>query len=365
MTRKDFDTPCLLLDLDQLDRNISFMQETVKKAGKQLRPHAKTHKCSALAERQVAAGATGICAAKLSEARGLMNKGIENILITGPVAGQVKVQKLAQMAAVSPTLMTAIDHPDTAVALNEALKACGTTMKVLLDLDVGLNRTGVPLDRAMDAARHIMGLEQLSLCGIQAYAGQVQHIASFDDRRKASLDSLKGAARIFNRLKEERPECRIFSASGTGTFDIDLEVEEVTELQVGSYVLMDVEYSGIGWQTANPGVQIFPPAMTLLSTVVSASHDKFVTVDAGLKSLYRDGGIPRVIGNPGLNYNWFGDEYGKISTDKGLPLPVLGDQIELVVSHCDPTVNQFDKYVLVRKGKIEGEWTIDLRGCCR
>ena len=158
--------------------------------------------------------------------------------------------------------------------------------------------------------------------------------------------------------------CDIFSGSGTGTFDIDIEIPELTEMQLGSYIFMDAEYLGIEWKT---GSAPFMPALTLLATVVSAGRDGYVTIDAGLKSLYRDGGSPRVVRreSSGWRYEWFGDEYGKIIVPEGTPPPRPGERIELVISHCDPTINLFDRMYAVRNGKVEEIWDIDLRGMSR
>jgi D-serine deaminase-like pyridoxal phosphate-dependent protein len=159
--------------------------------------------------------------------------------------------------------------------------------------------------------------------------------------------------------------CSIFSSSGTGTFDIDLSVPEVTELQVGSYACMDVAYLGIGSAGDPTRFTSFGPALRVLSTVVSRNQKGFVTVDAGLKSLYKDGGVPQVLGPeyPGMTYNWFGDEYGMISCPGNVAPPSLGTVLELVPSHCDPTVNLFDRYYLTRGAEVVDTWPIDLRGC--
>lgn len=363
--KANLETPCLILDLDLLESNIRTMQDAANRAGKNLRPHAKTHKCSALARKQLEAGAIGICAAKLSEAEVLVEKGIENVLITGPVAVDARLDRLVELLTVSSSLTVAVDHPLVVDTLNAKLAAGNMSMDVLLDIDVGLNRTGVAPSRAMAFARHIQGCSQLRLKGIQAYAGQVQHIESYAERTRESLGYLEDAVAIFRQLSAASPDCKVFSASGTGTFDIDTKIGELTELQVGSYVCMDAEYLGIGSAGNASRFVDFAPALRLLTKVVSANHETFVTVDAGLKSMYQHGGIPEVMRpeGGGLEYDWFGDEYGRISSQDPALLLGLGDMLELVVSHCDPTINLFDRYVLTRGEDVEGTWPIDLRGC--
>ena len=360
----DLDTPCLVLDIDILEHNLQKMQRTVTGAGKGLRPHAKTHKCSTLAKKQIAAGALGVCAAKVSEAEALVRAGVEGILITGPVATPHKIERLLDLLAASPALMVVVDHPQSIDLLCDGLRARGLRMDVLLDLDAGLHRTGASLAAAPDLARAILARPELRLRGIQAYAGQVQHIPVYEERQSSSLACLREAAGFFRELQEMAPDCAIFSASGTGTFDIDLDIPELSELQAGSYVCMDAEYLAVGSASDPQRFSAFSPALRLLTTVVSASQPGFVTVDAGLKALYKDGGIPQILDRQsGLEYNWFGDEYGRISSRGSQKLPALGSVLELVTSHCDPTINLFERFHITQGEQVIDTWPIDLRGC--
>jgi len=361
------DTPCLILDLDILEGNLHRMQEIAGSAGKDLRPHAKTHKCSILARKQIETGAIGICAAKVSEAAALAKEGVPGILITGPVATPAKIEKLIDLLQSAPSTMIVVDHPKAIELLSDALRDRGLSMDVLLDIDVGLERTGVAPELAPQLARAILSHENLKLRGIQAYAGQIQHISSFEERKSTSIACLQDAVSVFRELSREIESCTIFSASGTGTFDIDLAVPEITELQLGSYACMDAQYMSIG-SAGDPGrFTAFGPALRLLSSVVSANQRGFVTVDAGLKSLYSDGAIPRVIRpeGKGLVYDWFGDEYGMIKATNEEDLPPLGSVLELIVSHCDPTINLFDRFFITRGDQVVDIWPIDLRGCSR
>jgi D-serine deaminase-like pyridoxal phosphate-dependent protein len=361
----DLDTPCLVLDLDTLERNLQKMQAAVDQSGKNMRPHAKTHKCSSLAKRQIEAGAIGVCAAKISEAEALVKAGLGGILITGPVSTPGKIKRLVEILAGSPSLMTVVDHQDSVALLDASLRERGLSMNVLLDVDVGLHRTGVTPAGALELANYILSCKTLHLRGIQAYAGQVQHIRSYDVRKTASHQCLQEAVPVFRELQSRMETCTIFSASGTGTFDIDLAVPEVTEVQVGSYVCMDTEYFGIGSAENPTRFTSFGPALRLLTTVISANQKGFVTVDAGLKSLYRDGGKPQLIGSEssGMEYNWFGDEYGMISCPDRSTIPPIGTVLELITSHCDPTINLFDCFYLTRGTEVIDTWPIDLRGC--
>jgi len=363
--KADLDTPCLVLDLDVLEENLRRMQEVATRAGKRLRPHAKTHKCSALARQQIAAGAVGVCVAKVSEAEALARAGVGGILITGPVVTAAKIARLVEVLAVTPSLMAVVDHAENVERLAAAVRARGLSLEVLLDLDVGLQRTGVRPAEALALAERVLAHDCLRLRGIQAYAGQVQHIDAYAERERATRASLAEAVPVFRTLQARVQTCDIFSASGTGTFDMDLAIPEITELQVGSYACMDAEYLAIEAAADPAAASPFGPALRLLTTVVSANQPGFVTVDAGLKTLYRHGGVPQVFGsNPaGLTYDWFGDEYGKIACSAGGRLPAVGTVLELVTSHCDPTINLFDRFYLTRADAVVGTWPIDLRGC--
>lgn len=362
----NLDTPCLVLDMDVLERNLRKMQTAVESAGKHLRPHAKTHKCAALARRQIEAGAIGVCVAKVSEAEALVKAGLDgSILITGPIVTPGKVERLVGLLAATPSLMVVVDHPESIALLDAALRPRSLSMDVLLDVDVGLNRTGVRPPDALPLVEQIVACPSLRLAGIQAYAGQVQHIRSYDARKQASHQCLQEAVKLFHDLQARVSTCTIFSTSGTGTFDIDLAIPEVSELQAGSYACMDTEYLDIGSADNDSRFVSFDPALRLLTTVVSTNHDGFVTVDAGLKTLYRDGGRPRVLTPEycALEYDWFGDEYGRLVGSDSSELPPLGTVLELVTSHCDPTINLFDCYYLARGDQVTGVWPIDLRGC--
>lgn len=361
------DTPCLVIDEEILMHNIVEMQSYLNKLGKKLRPHVKTHKCSRIAQKQIEAGATGVCVAKVSEAEVLAKEGLSNILITSPVVTDSKIKRLLDLLILDRDVMVVIDNAENAQKLNEAARQRSVRLNVLIDLDPGMGRTGVPFAQALELGKLVYQLPALNLKGIQCYAGHVQHILSFSERSQASLNWLKQAAEVFRQFQKEGLPAEIFTGSGTGTSEIDWQIPELTDLQVGSYTLMDTEYLYIGSADDPRRFKRFPPALTLLSTVISANHPGFVTIDAGLKSIYHHGGIPQVVFpvNEGWKYEWRGDEHGMIhfaDTDKRLK---IGEVVELVVSHCDPTVNLFDEFYIVRNGRVVDIWPIDLRGKCQ
>jgi len=369
-------TPCLTLDRAKLMVNLERMQVFANTAGKHLRAHVKTHKCTRLAKLQVELGANGICAAKLSEAEGLSRAGVREILITGPVATKEAHARLAWLAAEDRTLIVTLDDFENARALSALFVEAGVRLRCLLDLDVGQQRTGVKPEYAAAFAAALSTLPGLQLVGMQAYAGHAQHLKTIAERRAENRRCLTIACALYRELAP-RYGFTTLSATGTGSADFDVEFPELTELQCGSYAVMDADYLAIE-QSSKP----YEIALTLQSSVVSAQQRRFVTIDAGLKTLYKDGAPPRVLSpmsTPPASpngprtpfiYDWFGDEYGRLSLPSGIDHPAervksslpLGQRVELSLSHCDPTINLFDTFFVTEEGVVTDVWPIDLRG---
>lgn len=368
--KNDLDTPCLVLDIELFEQNLHTMRDHAMSAGKKLRPHAKTHKCSEMARRQLKSGnCAGICVAKVSEAWVLAQSGIKDILITSPVTTVKKIEKMFDCATLCDSLIVVVDNFNHVDFLNAEAARRKNILKVLVDIDPEMGRTGVDFASALELGKYITGQSNLKLKGIQCYAGQVQHISGFEERRDTSLQLMRHAAKVFNQFKESGLGCDIFTGTGTGTFDIDCEIPEMTDLQVGSYCVMDSEYFQLG-SRGNPNrFEAFQPALTILSSVISVNQDNFVTIDAGLKAIYYTPEAPPLTINPpsqqGWKYDWFGDEFGRINIPAGQTKPALGAIIELCASHCDPTINLFDSIYVVRKNEVIDCWAIDLRGRCQ
>jgi D-serine deaminase-like pyridoxal phosphate-dependent protein len=292
---------------------------------------------------------------------------LRGVLITSPVVTDQKIIRLMECLFRDPDLMVVVDHPTNARMLNEAARKQGSRLSVLVDLDPGMGRTGVSFREGLALGQWIESLPALRLRGIQCYAGHAQHIVSFEERRDFSVGWMKQAAEVFRQFQANKLPAEIFTGSGTGTSEIDCRVPEVTDLQAGSYTLMDTEYINIGSSQDPQKFEKFPPALTLLTTVISTSRREFFTVDAGLKALYHHGPGPSVH-HPeglGLRYDWAGDEHGKVFlADPGRKFEI-GQVLELVVSHCDPTVNLFDFFYVTRNGMVVDVWPIDMRGKCQ
>ena len=368
LTIDKLDTPALLLDIDVLSENIEKMALFVEAVGKQLRPHAKTHKCSQVARHQLAGGAVGVCAAKLSEAESLLASGIKRILITSPVVNTAKIVRLIDCAVKAPEFMVVIDNADNAVELNDFANFAGIRLKVLIDVDPGMGRTGVPFENALELGKLIDSMPHLELCGIQCYFGTVQHVENYQERKEQSLAIMQQAGELKNEFISAGLNCPILTGGGTGTFDIDSDIAELTDLQAGSYCVMDSEYGMINLGDNPRGFDLFEPSLSVLASVISVNRDDFVTIDVGLKAMYYTPHAPPQVLDPrnsGFEYNWFGDEHGRLSIPDGAVQPGLGSRIRLCASHCDPTINLYDCYHVVSGNRVVNVWPIDLRGCSR
>ena len=357
-------TPALVLRLDRFERNLARMREFLTLSGLSIRPHSKTHKCSQIARRQVAAGALGVCTATLREAEAMVAAGIAGVLITSPVVGAAKVERLARLNNEAEGLMVVADHPDNVAALADAARTAGAALTVLVDTDIGMQRTGVPSVEAAVALAALIGeSDGLRFGGLQGYSGMVQHIEDYAKRAEAYGAHLDRLAATAAALSDAGTAPAIVTGGGTGTIAIDAARRVIDEHQAGSFIFLDVEYNLVEiveGQNAAP----FATALTVRNSVVSANAEGFVTIDGGFKCFATDGPPPGLhAGAPaGATYAYFGDEHGRIAfTREGETLP-LGAQVELVTPHCDPTVNLHDHIHAVRGEVIEEIWRIDARG---
>ena len=365
-SRAALNTPVLVLELDRLDRNIAALQGKVDARGIALRPHAKTHKSVDIARRQLAAGAVGVCCAKIGEAEVMVDGGIRGVLITSPVAAPAAVARLAVLAGRADEVMATVDHPDVARRIDAALAGADATLDVIIDIDPGIRRTGVASpDAAVELARTIAECPRLNLRGVQFYCGMQQHIEEFA-ARKASIEERTVYLRsVIAALDAAGFAPEIVTGSGTGTHAIDLALGVFTELQAGSYVFMDTQY--LDCDLDGSGAVPFETALAVDARVASANHEALVTIDAGFKSLSTDGGSPRVAdGAPAdTAFAFMGDEHGAlIAPEIGQRLRP-GDAVTLVVPHCDPTVNLYDNYHVVQDGTLVDIWPVGARGRAR
>ncbi len=343
MRKTELPTPALVVDLDLMEANIVSMQAAVSGAGKALRPHVKAHKRLEIAKRQIAAGAVGVCCATLMEMESMVRAGI-GVLLTTPVASLVKINRIMELSEIGDVTVV-VDHPFQVALYAES----GAKLNVLVDLDIGDHRTGVPCDeRAVALALAVDSAPNLKFGGLQAYSVSGSHTVGWQKRMEHSTSAISLAVGVQKELIRQGLDATRLTGGSTGTWDIDIAIPELTEMQAGSYPLMDVAYGKIG------GVP-FPVAMTVLATVISASHSDRVTVDAGFKAFATDRPFgPEAVGIAGCRWEWAGDEHGFLFAEA---LPKIGEQVAFVVPHCDPTVNLHEKMYACRGDVVEGVWT--------
>ena len=364
ISKWDLDTPCLCVDLDRLEGNLDRMQTTVTGNGIASRPHAKTHKCPAIARLQIATGSVGICTAKISEAEVMFEHGVEQILLTTVNVSPRKIRRAMYLRKWCDGFVQAVDTAANARELSDAAAEAGVVADVTVDVDPGGHRTGItPGAPALELAQLVDTLPGLRLRGMLCYDGGSQHVTGFAERRRRALANLEAAADTADRMKRSGLDTGIFSGGGTGTYNIDHETPGMTDVQVGSYVFMDAQYLGIGGEEDDEVYSDFAPALTVLTTVLNDQYEGRATTDAGAKANTINRPWPIVAGETGMSYTSGSDEFGTIRYEENASRTYrVGDKLELIVSHCDPVVNLYDQLYGIRGDRVEVVWPIAGRG---
>ena len=359
----DLPTPALVVTREALEANLRKMAGFFRDKAAGIRPHTKTHKCPILAHKQMELGAVGICTAKVSEAEVMVEAGIGEVLITSPVVTRDKIDRVMALARRSSGLAVVVDQPENVRHLNQAAATADTRLSVFLDLNVGTDRTGVAAgEPALETLREIGASPSLRFAGILAYAGHLQHWAGWKNRRPGSLEVLARALEVTHLAEKEGFDVPAFRVGGTGTYDIDCDVEGVTDVQVGSYLFMDVNYRNVGGKNG-PVFDDFEPALLVLATAISQPVPGRITVDAGCKAFATDEEAPELLDIQGVEFHWAGDEHGILELVDPSRQIRIGDKVLLIASHCDPTVNLYDNYYAFRGETVEEVWPIAARGC--
>ena len=350
------DTPSMIVDLDVMEQNIQKLMSQLLPTDVNIRPHWKTTKSATLAQKLISAGAKGACVAKLSEAEVLCSKGITDLLITCEIIGPVKVARLVELFKIHREIRIVVDSEQGARAIDTAIGEAGIEDQILtlIDLDVGLHRTGVQSgEPALHLAKTVAGLGNLNLIGVQGYEGHLQHVHGTAERKRMCLESMKILVDTADALRKEGHRIDVVTTGGTGTAEFCVTVPGVTEVQPGSFLFMDTDYrNAVGTKYSN--------SLTILATVISKQGPKSITIDAGLKSLTTDSGLAECK-TLGYTYGVLGDEHGSLSWTDGQDLEI-GDRVEMIPSHIDPTINLHDFYYAHRNGVIEEIWPVDARG---
>ena len=367
----DVDTPALLLDLNAFERNLDRMQAAADAAGVALRPHAKAHKTPAVALAQIARGAVGICCQKVSEALPFIAAGVRDIHISNQPALSASGAKtvLLARAAHHARLSVCVDDARQIDALGAAAASEGSRIGVFVEIDIGQGRCGVPeadgADGVLRLLERLAAHPQLEFRGLQAYHGGLQHLRAHEARRAQSQRAAERAGVVLAALESRGVRCPTVTGGGTGSVEFDLQSGVFTEVQPGSYAFMDRDY-GDNEYDDRTGALRFDHALFLAATVMSTAAGSHVVVDAGLKSLATDSGMPGIWQAAHLQYAQANDEHGIVTCeDEATPLPALASRLHLVPGHCDPTFNLHDGLVGFRGEMVECVWPVAARGLSR
>jgi 3-hydroxy-D-aspartate aldolase len=361
MREDEIDTPALVIDLDAFEANLDRMAAMLAPTGTRLRAHAKTHKSPVIARLQMARGAIGQCVQKVAEAEILAWGGIPDILVSNEVVGAAKLARFAALARIAKVAICADDGAQVA-AIAAAAEDAAVRLTVLVEIDVGAGRCGVPPGPAAVAlAQRIAASPHLIFGGLQAYHGSAQHKRTLEERRALIASTVDGTRRTVEQLRQQGLDCPIVGGAGTGSFELESGSGIFNEIQAGSYVFMDADYAR-NLDAAGLPVSTFRHSLFVLATVMSAARPGIAVLDAGLKALAVDSGLPSVWERPGLRYVSASDEHGKLEVAAESAAPKLGEKLRLVPGHCDPTVDRYDWYVGVRGGRVESLWPVAARG---
>jgi|TARA_B110000444_G_scaffold109897_1_gene103801 3-hydroxy-D-aspartate aldolase len=363
MDEADIQTPCLVLDLDALERNIIKMGQFAKDKNMRHRVHGKMHKSVDVALLQEKLGGScGVCCQKVSEAEAFVRGGIKDVLVSNQVRDPAKIDRLARLPKLGARAICCVDDLANIADLSAAVVKHKTQIECLVEIDCGAGRCGVQstedvvaIATALDAA------EGLKFAGLQAYQGAMQHLDDYQERKAKIEIAIAMVADAVAALKSVGLECDIVGGGGTGSYYFEGESGVYNELQCGSYAFMDADYGRIldldgkridqgEWQNA----------LFLLTSVMSHAKADKAICDAGLKAQSVDSGLPVIFGRTDVEYIKCSDEHGVIADPDGVLK--VGDKLKLVPGHCDPTCNVHDWYVGVRNGKVEALWPITARG---
>jgi 3-hydroxy-D-aspartate aldolase len=363
MDEADIQTPCLILDLDALERNIRKMGDYARAHGMRHRAHGKMHKSvDVLKLQERLGGAVGVCCQKVSEAEVFVRGGIRDVLVSNQVRDPAKIDRLARLPSRGSRIIVCVDDIANVAELSAGAQRHGTTLECFVEIDCGAGRCGVRTTEAVvQIAKAIDAAPGLKFTGIQGYQGAMQHMDSFDDR-KAKLDAAIAQVReAVEALTAIGLTPELVSGGGTGSYYFESNSGVFNELQCGSYAFMDADYGRI---LDRDGTRIdqgeWENALFILTSVMSHAKPHLAVVDAGLKAQSVDSGLPVIHGRTDVKYIKCSDEHGVVEDPDGVL--AINDKLRLIPGHCDPTCNVHDWYVGVRGGKVEVVWPISARG---
>lgn len=352
------DTPALILDLDALEFNMKKVHERLHAAGLRVRPHGKAHKSADIARLQLASGAVGMCCQKISEAEAFVAGGVADVLVTNQLVGASKTRRAAQLAR-RCALSVCVDHQVQIDQLADAAREAGSRIGVLVEVDIGHGRCGVSsADAVVELAKLITRhAPQLSFGGLHAFRGSAQHLRRHEERAAAVDQAVAKLRGVVEALSQEGLECPTVTGGGTGTYALEAASGLYTEVQPGSYVLMDADYAE---NIQGERDDVLRHALFVMCSVISA-QGRHAVLDGGLKAFAMDRGTPRVV-----DCDWtvrsVSDEHTVVEPQESRQLPRIGEKFRLIPGHCDPTVNLHDWIVAFRGAHVSNVWPVTARG---
>ena len=365
MDKYELDTPVAVIDLDIMEKNISDMADFANSAGVKLRPHIKTHKTPEIASMQLKAGANGITCAKLGEVEVMIDSiAVDDIFIANQIVGGEKIQRLLKLSE-RAKISVGVDSVKVAQPISDVAVKHGVKIPVIIKIDVGLKRTGVPYgEPAVELAKKIVKMHGLLLAGIYTHEGHVYNVTGFDEVRQVGLESGQMMIETADMMRKSGIDVETISVGATPSAKITCTVNGVTETRPGTYVFNDYFEIKLG------AAKEEDCALTILATVISVPTDDRAVIDAGTKSLTSDkaqafGVYGLVKGIPDVKLTRAYEEHGVLKLDNAKARLKVGDKIEVIPNHVCPAVNLFDELVVIRNDRVETTWKVSARGKLR
>ena len=348
----DLDTPTLLLDRAASDRNLKKMAAFFRDRPAKLRPHFKNHKCVTLAKRQLAAGAIGITCAKLGEAEILVEHGFDNLLIANQVVGSLKTARLARLASRS-RITVAVDHIEQAVSISQAAVDAGSHVQLLVEVDIGMGRCGVPVGKpALELAQRLTDLPGVQFAGLQAYEGHLVNVLDRAERKARAQSAMQQAVETRHLIEAAGLPVGCISGCSSATYDITGILPGVDEVQAGTYATMDRQYYRLAPE--------FEIALSILVRVISRPCAGKAVLDVGVKGAGSEFGVPSLRDFPSAEIPLFmAEEHAVV---QNAPDWKIGEVLHLIPSHACTTCNLYREIVVHENGVVVDVWPIEASG---
>ncbi len=355
-TKDELETPALCLDLDTFDANVRHMASECQRHGVAWRPHAKCHKSLAIARKLLAAGAIGMTCAKLGEAEVFATAGIRDLLIANLVVGPSKVRRLAELRRIADPIVC-VDHFDHVAAFNRTMSSEAEPLRVLVEVDLGMDRVGVPPgESVLELARRIADMPGLRLAGVMGYEGHLLLLDDPAEKDRAIRGAIRRLTDTADLLRKNQLPCPIVSCGGTGSYMVTLGCPGITEVQAGGAIFMDEFYR----QRCH--VTDFDFALTVLTTVVSRPTPERAIIDAGRKAMNMELTLPRVLGRDDVEVSSLSAEHGLLRLGATATDLRIGDHLEFVPGYSDLTTVLHDRFYGFRHGRLAEIWPLEARG---